>query len=176
MRYRPSFKEPRLKAGLTQQEVAVRLGRTQPAIQKWESGENSPTMADLCRLAELYDAAPSAFFREADFVASVGDLRIVIQCKRHTGIDTPEARKRLSRQLNECSAALSAVPQGFATHWLAGLKACASLVTHEIPSPREQASRPIDSAIDGANGDTPPTGARRLSEPRRPVVPAGRTP
>jgi transcriptional regulator with XRE-family HTH domain len=181
MRYAPSFKEPRLTAGLTQQEVAVRLGRTQPAIQKWESGINSPTMEDLCRLAELYDAAPAAFFREdgSDSVASIGDLRIVIECK-HAGSNAPKARERLRRQLKECSAALSTVPQDFADHWIAGLKACALIAAHEMKhSAQKQTGRrsptSIEPAIQGATDGNPPK-ARRRSKSRAPIVPAGRMP
>jgi transcriptional regulator with XRE-family HTH domain len=179
MRYVPSFKDPRLHAGLTQQEVAVRLGRTQPAIQKWESGINSPTMEDLCRLAELYDAEPGTFFRAEDgpdFVASIGDLRIVIECK-HYGSDAPKARERLRRQLKECGAALSTVPQDFADHWIAGLKACALIVAHEMKHSlaertREQSSKSIDPAIRGANDGIPRPESRRRSK-RPKSVPGG---
>jgi transcriptional regulator with XRE-family HTH domain len=182
MRYVTSFKEPRLIAGLTQKEVAARLGRTQPAIQKWESGINSPTMEDLCKLAELYDAMPGAFFRAEDgpdFVDSIGDLRIVIEFK-HTGRDPLQARERLRRQLKECSAALLTVPQDFADHWIAGLKACALIAAHEMKHSlaeptREQSSKSIDPAISGANDGTPPK-ARRRSKSRKAVVPAGRMP
>jgi transcriptional regulator with XRE-family HTH domain len=126
MRYVTNFKESRLTARLTQQEVATLLGKTQPAIQKWESGINSPTMEDLCRLAELYDVAPGAFFRQNLVICTAGEVTAVLETKRSvsTGRDEPE---RLRSLLGECGAALQNVPKDFADSWIAALKACAAI-------------------------------------------------
>ena len=58
----PRFRAARLEAGMTQHDAAQRIGRTPSAVQKWETGENSPTMADIYRLATVYGITPASFF------------------------------------------------------------------------------------------------------------------
>jgi predicted nucleotidyltransferase/DNA-binding XRE family transcriptional regulator len=45
----------RLAAGLTQAELATRVGTTQSAIARLESGVITPTVETLCRLADVLD-------------------------------------------------------------------------------------------------------------------------
>jgi transcriptional regulator with XRE-family HTH domain len=42
----------RLKAGLTQQQLASRLGVTQPVVAAYESGRRQPTVQTLMRIVE----------------------------------------------------------------------------------------------------------------------------
>ena len=44
--------EARLKSGLSQQELAQRMGTTQSAIARMESGNSLPSMRSLVRYAE----------------------------------------------------------------------------------------------------------------------------
>ena len=44
--------EVRSRAGLTQQQLARKMGRTQPAVARLESGRSRPSMGTLERLAE----------------------------------------------------------------------------------------------------------------------------
>lgn len=49
------LKSARLKANLTQKEVAEALKITQPAIAKWESGKGAaPSISRLMELADMY--------------------------------------------------------------------------------------------------------------------------
>jgi len=43
------IREARLRSGLTQQELAERLGTAQSVIARWESGHRSPTVETLVR-------------------------------------------------------------------------------------------------------------------------------
>ncbi len=43
------IKEARLRSGLTQQELADRLGTSQSVITRWEAGHRSPTVETLRR-------------------------------------------------------------------------------------------------------------------------------
>ena len=43
------IREARLRAGITQQELAERLGTSQPVIARWEKGHRSPTVDALVR-------------------------------------------------------------------------------------------------------------------------------
>jgi transcriptional regulator with XRE-family HTH domain len=44
------IREARLRAGLTQQELARRAGTSQPAIARWERGDVVPSFERLCEL------------------------------------------------------------------------------------------------------------------------------
>ena len=43
----------RISASLTQAQLAVRMGTTQSAIARLETGKNLPTIETLCRLADV---------------------------------------------------------------------------------------------------------------------------
>lgn len=44
------LREGRLRAGLTQAEVAARVGTTQSAIARWEAGKATPSLETLTRV------------------------------------------------------------------------------------------------------------------------------
>ena len=44
------IREGRLRAGLTQTEVAARVGTTQSAIARWEAGKAQPSLETLTRI------------------------------------------------------------------------------------------------------------------------------
>jgi transcriptional regulator with XRE-family HTH domain len=182
MGYTPRFKECRLAAGLTQQEAAARLGKTPSAIQKWEQGKNSPTMNDIRRLADAYHIEPFGFFLTANCLMLTVDEHEHVANDASIFVSFPHnGRDRLLSQLKECGAALSTVPQDFADHWIAGLKACASIIAHEMThslqeQTRVQSQASIEPAKPGANDGNPPPGARRRSTSRVPRVPGGRIP
>jgi transcriptional regulator with XRE-family HTH domain len=46
------IKKLREEAGLTQRDLAKRLKLTQPAIVQWESGDTSPLMGKLPKIAK----------------------------------------------------------------------------------------------------------------------------
>jgi transcriptional regulator with XRE-family HTH domain len=48
--------------GLTQQQLAARMGSTQSIIARWESGEHSITMGALSRIAEALGVAFKVHF------------------------------------------------------------------------------------------------------------------
>lgn len=49
-----SLKAARVNAGLTQEQVARRLGRNIMTVSSWEAGRTSPKWSDLKKLAKLY--------------------------------------------------------------------------------------------------------------------------
>lgn len=50
--FRRALLEARVDAGLTQRQMAARLGVKQPALARWETGETMPTLATLYRVAQ----------------------------------------------------------------------------------------------------------------------------
>lgn len=52
----------RVKHEMTQREVALKLGKTKQMYHQWESGERTPNIHSLIKLAELYQVRPQYFF------------------------------------------------------------------------------------------------------------------
>lgn len=48
----------RKKKRLTQAQVASQLGKTQPAVQEWESDKGLPRTGDLRKVAKVYGLRP----------------------------------------------------------------------------------------------------------------------
>lgn len=73
----------RAEHGLTQTELARRLGLKQPAVARMETGEHAPTIRTLLRIAEaleieiLLDIKPSS--KEHSWVSSRADQAQVIE-------------------------------------------------------------------------------------------------
>jgi transcriptional regulator with XRE-family HTH domain len=53
-----TLKELREAAGLTQLEVAYRLGVTPQTVYMWESGRREPLARIFVKMARLYDVSP----------------------------------------------------------------------------------------------------------------------
>lgn len=69
----------RLSCGLTQKEVANKLGRNQPIIGHWETGYAQPDANTLFTLCEIYGTTvDDAFgFKERDVTISKKDLHLI---------------------------------------------------------------------------------------------------
>jgi transcriptional regulator with XRE-family HTH domain len=52
-----TIRELRTELGLTQLEVAYRIGVTPLSVSNWERGVSAPTVAKLRKLAELFGVA-----------------------------------------------------------------------------------------------------------------------
>lgn len=59
-------REARLRAGLTQRDVARRLGTTQSVVSRWESGAVSPSLETLTRIARACGLELQLRLAEAD--------------------------------------------------------------------------------------------------------------
>ena len=53
--YRRCYKKYRKEAGMTQEEMANRLGVTTPAVNKWENSNSKPDIELLAPIARLLD-------------------------------------------------------------------------------------------------------------------------
>jgi transcriptional regulator with XRE-family HTH domain len=63
--YAETLKELRKEAGLTQADLAERLGVEQPTVQRWEGGRREPSLSTLEQIARVLGVSPSAFFSDA---------------------------------------------------------------------------------------------------------------
>ncbi len=87
------IKEARLRAGLTQQELADRLSTSQSVIARWESNRRSPTFETVVRAIRAcgLDLHPSiAAYDDQDRLLIEGRLRM-----------TPEQRIAANRRMLE---------------------------------------------------------------------------
>ena len=55
-----NFRIFRKKSGLTQEDIAEKLGVTRQAVAKWERGETTPDVEFCIKLAELYGTSIDA--------------------------------------------------------------------------------------------------------------------
>lgn len=62
MASRPLLREARLTGGLTQQELADRLGVDQAVIARWESGAREPRVHAAVRLSEVLGTTANAIW------------------------------------------------------------------------------------------------------------------
>lgn len=51
-----TIQQARVRAGLTQAELADRLGTSQAVVSRWERGRRTPTIATLAKIAEAIGA------------------------------------------------------------------------------------------------------------------------
>lgn len=77
--------ERRQKAGLSQSELADKLGVTNKAVSKWENGKSKPTTDTLRRLAVLFEIPLEKLMQMREEKSKVQITKIVI-----TGGRAPE--------------------------------------------------------------------------------------
>lgn len=58
------LKKMRLKAGMTQEIVAKKLGLTQGAVSQWETGESAPNAKWIPKIAALYGCTVDELFKD----------------------------------------------------------------------------------------------------------------
>lgn len=60
------FKRLRLENGLTQEQVAVKIGVDQSAVSGWEVGAAFPKPIHLMRLANIYNVSVAVFYEHLE--------------------------------------------------------------------------------------------------------------
>ena len=116
MNFSQRFKGLRLKAGLTQAEVAERLDLTNRAIGAWESGRSRPRLDKLQQLADLFGVTVSELMGEESepipYRAS-GTMMPLLGCA-HMG--EPCDEDSLSEMVEVPSDVAERHPNGFLVH------------------------------------------------------------
>jgi transcriptional regulator with XRE-family HTH domain len=52
-----NLKHLRIQSGMTQEELAKKLGKDYSTIGKWELGQRSPIMTDVIRISQLFNVS-----------------------------------------------------------------------------------------------------------------------
>jgi len=106
------LRELRARRGLTQDQVAKRLGVHESAVSRWESGTRFPTGEDLVALAELFEVSTDDLLGRARQFANPGtallDMRLLA---RLAGAANVEEFDRMLME-NEEQAVWLPVPDG----------------------------------------------------------------
>lgn len=58
----PNLKVLRVSKGLSQTELSEKTGISQTTISSWESGKSSPSIKNICKLANFYAVEPTVIF------------------------------------------------------------------------------------------------------------------
>ena len=58
--------ELRRASGMSQEELAEKLGVSRQAVSKWESGASDPSTTNLMALAKLFGMTPEELLREME--------------------------------------------------------------------------------------------------------------
>ena len=62
----------RRKAGLSQEELAEKIGVSRQAVSKWETGESVPELSKIVMLADIFGVTTDWLLRDEEPVASEG--------------------------------------------------------------------------------------------------------
>lgn len=76
MEFGVKFKKIRLEKGMTQQDVADKLGIKRSAISKWESGNIFPNHKQLDKISEIFNVPVSYFLLEEGSIGQQIDMFI----------------------------------------------------------------------------------------------------
>lgn len=56
----------RVKAGLSQREMAILIGKNERTVQNWEKGTSDPSTSNLFALAKLYGISVEELLKEVE--------------------------------------------------------------------------------------------------------------
>ncbi|WP_241158096.1 helix-turn-helix domain-containing protein [Adlercreutzia sp. ZJ138] len=105
--------ELRRAQGLSQEDLANKLGLSRQAVSKWERAESAPDMGNLIALADLYEVTIDELLRVSPEVEE--NVRYELQeCVKSTEEQTKnaaETAENKSREVAECSQAAASVPE-----------------------------------------------------------------
>ena len=62
MKLNMNIKNFRIFRGITQQELATRLGKSKNVISNWERGDNSPNPDEIEKLCKIFEVTPNQIF------------------------------------------------------------------------------------------------------------------
>ncbi len=65
--FRENLRELRIASGLTQREVAEKLGISQPSYIRYEIGTAEPTLENLGKLADLFDVSVDSLLGRKEY-------------------------------------------------------------------------------------------------------------
>ena len=80
--YRRCYKKYRKEAGMTQEEMANRLGVTTPAVNKWENSNSKPDIELLAPIARLLDISLDTLLSYHEYLSDTEIKEIIRKMDR----------------------------------------------------------------------------------------------
>lgn len=115
MEFSERFRALRKKAGLTQDELADKLGLTRPAVSIWESGGSRPRLDKLSQIADIFGVTVSELLGESEAQNILPTSRMVpILGTSHMG--EYEDEDVCDRLVEVPASVADAHPGGFCVH------------------------------------------------------------
>lgn len=73
-----AVKEARQHAGISQADLAIALGVSQPTISGWERAENSPSLPDVAAIEKICGYRPGGILRLAGYAPEVSISELLL--------------------------------------------------------------------------------------------------
>lgn len=89
--------------GITQQDLAARLGKSKNVISNWERGDNSPNLDEVEKLCQIFEVTPNQLFGWDPYPAYIEYLHQREKIKREL-YEKEERRYELMKQLEKLTA------------------------------------------------------------------------
>lgn len=99
MEFSERLKDLRKQAGLTQVDVAERLGISQPAYASWERGVKKPTQDNLVKIAQILSVSVDYLLGNSEEVVELDNIELLFRMNSK-GL-TEEEKKVFRKELIE---------------------------------------------------------------------------
>lgn len=99
MEFSERLKDLRKQAGLTQVDVAERLGISQPAYASWERGVKKPTQDNLVKIAQILSVSVDYLLGNSEEVVELDNIELLFRMNSK-GL-TEEEKKVFKKELIE---------------------------------------------------------------------------
>lgn len=99
MEFSERLKDLRKQAGLTQVDVAERLGISQPAYASWERGLKKPTQDNLVKIAQILSVSVDYLLGNSEEVVELDNIELLFRMNSK-GL-TEEEKKVFKKELIE---------------------------------------------------------------------------
>ena len=82
MKFEEKLMTLRKKSGMSQEELADRLGVTRQAVSRWELGSTQPDAPNLLKLSDLFGVSIDWLLREGDMAEETQQAQTVFQVQK----------------------------------------------------------------------------------------------
>lgn len=116
MNFSTRFRLLRAKSGLTQAEVADKLGITGRAVGAWESGRSKPRLDKMAEIAVLFDTTVADLMGEDASEAAISGTSRMVPLLGFAHMGDPCDEGALADEVEVPAAIADAHPRGFMVH------------------------------------------------------------
>ena len=116
MNFSTKFRLLRAKSGLTQAEIANKLGITGRAVGAWESGRSKPRLDKMAEIAVLFDTTVADLMGEDASEAAISGASRMVPLLGFAHMGEPSDEGSLTDEVEVPASIAEAHPRGFMVH------------------------------------------------------------